>query len=123
MGVKTRIERRKEPRFQDENKILINALGTSGFPAGKKVQCALTRDLSPGGVRILSDRLFPEDTDLDVELKLSNIRRSIKTKGKVRWAKRYENSDLFEIGVEFYDTPAEDRLELLEYSYRKKRPE
>ncbi len=114
-------ERRREPRIGGENKIFLIPIGERAAAGEAPSSCLLTRDISPGGCRILSDRSFPARTPLKIELVLSGLKKVIKTKGEVRWVKSLEDGVLFEMGIEFLDLPTESLGVLLEYSYKEAR--
>ena len=78
---------------------------------------ALTKDISSGGVKILTDRMLPVDTLLHIELTLAKLRKLVTVTGKVRWVKRLYDDEVFEMGLEFVNTPPERVILLLENIY------
>lgn len=110
-------EKRKEKRVQDEIKVAIKILPEEKYQHDKNVMYALTKDISSGGVKIVTDKLLPVDTMLKIELTLAKIRKLIEATAKVRWVNRLYDDDVFEMGLEFVDTPAESVMLLLEYIY------
>ncbi len=111
-------EKRREVRVEAENKILINLPPDAKRTNGEEFYCALTRDISPGGCRILINQIIPIDTVMKIELSLPTVRKVVKTKVKVRWVRNVEDGELFEMGLEFIDLSAESLMALLEYSYQ-----
>ncbi len=65
----------------------------------------------------MSNRSFPTNSLLNIELTLSRVRKVIKTKGEVRWVRTVEGGELFEMGIKFLDLYPESLVELLEYCY------
>jgi hypothetical protein len=62
---------------------------------------AFTRDISPSGARILTERQFPLDSTLSLTFYLSRSRQIVRTPGTVKWRKQREDG-LYEIGVQFH---------------------
>ena len=113
-------ERRKESRLQEEDKIIVEPLSDISLPSGKKFFNALTKDISPGGVRIITNVLLPVDTLVKIEIALSKRRKLIDVTAKVRWARSVYEEELFEMGLEFIHISPEDKMSLLEHTYGKK---
>ena len=110
-------EKRKEKRVEEEIKVAIKLLPEDKYQHGKNVVYALTKDISSGGVKIVTDKLLPVDTLLKIELTLAKIRKLVEATAKVRWVNRLYDDDVFEMGLEFVDTPAKSVMLLLEYIY------
>lgn len=113
-------ERRKENRVKEEDKIVIEVLSGIELPQGKKIISALTKDISPGGVRIMANMALPVDTLIRMEIVLPKRRRLIQATGRVRWARSIYEEELFEMGIEFVHISTEDKMILLEHTYRKR---
>jgi c-di-GMP-binding flagellar brake protein YcgR len=113
------LNRRRENRINEEDKIVVEILSDESLPAEKRVVNALTKDISPGGVRIISNIEIPVNTQLRIEIVLSKRRRRVQVTGIVRWARSIYEADLFEMGVEFLHISPEDRMHLLEHTYKR----
>jgi c-di-GMP-binding flagellar brake protein YcgR len=113
-------ERRRESRIKEEDKVLIELLTNGQTPEDMSIVNALTKDISPGGVRIMTNVKLPENTLLKMEIVLSQRRRRLRAMGIVRWARNVYGEDLFEMGIEFSQISPEDKMLLLEHTYRKK---
>lgn len=100
-------EKRKDKRFKEENKIIIE-LCEKGSSGDEKAVIALTKDISIGGTRILADKHYPVGTDVKLILTLSRSKQTINIRANVKWVKDLYDGSLFEMGVEFehdmYDT-------------------
>ena len=110
-------EKRKEKRIEEEIKVAIKLLPEDKYQHDKNVVHALTKDISSGGVKIVTDKLLPVDTLIRIELTLAKIRKLVEATAKVRWVNRLYDDDVFEMGLEFVDTPAKSVMLLLEYIY------
>jgi hypothetical protein len=93
-------ERWGDRRIQEENRVVIEISPLDGKDEGLEIN-AFTKDISPGGARILTDRLFPVGTTLNLAFYLSRSRQLVRTPATVRWGKQREDS-LYEIGVQFH---------------------
>ncbi len=114
------VERRQEGRIQEEDKVILELLTNGRPPEEQPIINALTKDISPGGTRIMTKVLLPVSTPLKMEIILSQRRRRIHTKGVVRWTRSVHEEDLFEMGIEFSQISPEDKMLLLEHTYRKR---
>jgi c-di-GMP-binding flagellar brake protein YcgR len=95
------MERRKHRRFQQWNKAIIkSASGGDGILPRCPID-AYAWDLSLGGARIQSEELFPVGAVLRIHLELVRSRESVSIDGTVRWNRRNEQDNIFEMGVEF----------------------
>ncbi len=113
-------ERRGDSRVSEEDRISVEILSGENPSAELPPINALTKDISPGGVRIMSSVKLEAGTRVRLEIVLSSRRRMITVNGVVRWSRNIYEEDLFEMGVEFAGLSPEDRLNLLEHVYRKR---
>jgi c-di-GMP-binding flagellar brake protein YcgR len=111
---------RREARVSGEDKVVIELLTNGRPPLEKTTVNALTKDISPGGVRIMSDVSLPLGTLIKMEIALRQRRRLIQATGIVRWTRSVYEEDLFEMGVEFKDISPDYKMSLLEHTYRKR---
>lgn len=113
-------ERRRDSRIKEEDKVVIELLTNGQPPAEKTILNALTKDISPGGVRLTTNMLLPLNTLLKVEVVLSRRRRVVQATGIVRWARTIYDEEMFEIGIEFTQISPDDKMLLLEHTYKKR---
>lgn len=92
-------ESRKDKRLTEENRVAIELPGASTSPEPRVIN-ALTKDLSLGGARIITDKLFDVGSSLRMTLYLSRSKQVTKVRADVRWTRMIEDG-LYEIGVEF----------------------
>lgn len=92
-------ENRKDKRISEENRVAIELPGAAGSPEVRIVN-ALTKDISLGGARIVTDRLFEVGASLRMTLYLSKSKQIVKVRADVRWT-RMVDAGLYEMGVEF----------------------
>jgi c-di-GMP-binding flagellar brake protein YcgR len=113
-------DRRKDSRVNEEDKVVVEILSNSNPSGEVMVFNALTKDISPGGVRIMANRALTAGTVVSLEIALPRSRKLIRGKGKVSWTRSVYEEELFEMGVEFTQIPLKDKMILLEHTYRKK---
>jgi PilZ domain len=93
-------ERWGDKRIQEENRVVIEISPLDGKDEGLEIN-AFTKDISPSGARILTDRLLPEGSTLNLTFYLSQSRQLVRTPGTVKWGKQREDG-LYEVGVQFH---------------------
>lgn len=113
-------DKRGETRVTEEDKVSVEILSDAAPPSESLPINALTKDISPGGVRIMTHVQIPVGARLRLEIVLSRRRRRIRVNGVVRWTSSLYEDDLFEMGVEFTGLAPQDRMSLLEHVYSKR---
>lgn len=111
-------ERRKDSRVCEEDKVVLELLSEIEPPPPNRVFNALTKDISPGGVRLMTNVILPVDSLVRIELVLSKRRKLIQATGIIRWTRSVYGEELFEMGVEFTEIALEDKMVLLEHTYK-----
>ncbi len=110
-------EKRREKRLRDENKAVVQSV-REGNDLNKRIDInALTCDISPGGAKILTHKFYPFDSTIRIQIDLSNSGQILTVDGKVKWIKKMDDEELFEIGVEFLHSISQTILALLEHLY------
>lgn len=110
-------ENRKDKRISEENRVAIELAGPS--PADEpRIVSALTKDISLGGARIITDHFFEIGASLRMTLYLSKSKQIVKARGDVRWNRMVEDG-LYEMGVEFEHGIPTGVLVLINHLYGK----
>jgi len=94
-------EKRKDQRFKEEKKVVIDFYPGDKQLRPNNVTYALTRDVSEGGVRLLTDRYFSVGTLLKITLSSSRTKKIVNVVAKVMWVHNFHASDLYEMGIEY----------------------
>lgn len=110
-------EKRKEPRREDELPVEIEILSDETKPSPTRVLYAQIKDISAGGVKIWTSVYIPLDTPIMLKITLLKLGESIGPIGKVVWGNQIEDSDMYEMGIEFENTQPEILCTLLDYIY------
>lgn len=99
------LEKRKARRVKKEGKVKISIISNDKSKRGKAISYHLSKDISILGVKILSNTFLPVDSMLKIEVSLTKPPRFITGMGRVRWVKSRYADELFEMGIEFVNTP------------------
>lgn len=90
------VENRKFPRAGVSFPVECKSL------SAKKYFCTVSRDLSLGGVKIISNYFLPKDDTVKVSVNLIN--NVLNLKAKVAWCNQERKSDRYSTGLEFTET-------------------
>jgi c-di-GMP-binding flagellar brake protein YcgR len=112
-------ERRRDPRIKEENRVTVSVIPNGSVHGSREVYHSLTRDLSLGGVRIMTDAPLAIDARVRVVLTLAKSRRRIQAVARVRWVKELFGRDVFDMGLEFVEIDPEAELALIDHVYGK----
>lgn len=113
-------EKRREGRRSEENKVKFRVASNGEKPQVRKTYYALTKDISVGGIRLLTEKYLPVGTELRMELALLDSNKVINLIGKVIWINCLYENELYEMGIEFLETPSGKTVALIEHIYEKK---
>jgi c-di-GMP-binding flagellar brake protein YcgR len=108
------IERRRRHRFVERNEVLIRTALDRYQGAGI---AAHTYDLSTGGARIVTSKCYPVGSLIKIRISLSGSDEVVTLDGQVRWFRRRENADAYEMGVEFEKMTSQVILTLIRHLY------
>ena len=95
------MQNRKDKRIKQWNKTVIKPLPRGRDPLPANEVNAVTCDLSLGGARIHTAQPFEPGTVLRLNIELVRSHETVNLKGRVKWVKRDEAANVFELGVEF----------------------
>ncbi len=111
------MEHRKDKRFVEENNVVIKGALEPREAAGNRGINACTRDLSLSGARISSQQDFPVGSVIRIVIDLERTHQSLKIDGEVKWTRKSEDGERFEIGVEFLHSISQTLLSLIRHLY------
>ncbi|MBP8600540.1 MAG: PilZ domain-containing protein [Candidatus Saccharicenans sp.] len=111
------MEKRREKRLDEENKVVLHVLAEDGQE--KQSFYSFSRDLSVGGLRIMTDSPLPVKTKLKIEIALSESKKVISGLAEVRWVKSLFEDEVYEMGLEFIDLDPQSKVFLLEHIYKR----
>lgn len=111
------INRRKDKRFEQENRVNILFTPLEKALSGNETVEALTYNLSLSGAMIKTTKIFPVDSIIRAEIHLSDSQEIIRVDGQVKWVHEVEDEDRFAIGVEFLHEISNTVLSLIRHLY------
>jgi c-di-GMP-binding flagellar brake protein YcgR len=114
-------ERRRDPRTREENKVVLTPIG-AGSGSLRGTCYSLTKDISVGGIRIMTDASLDVESCVRLEITLTKSRTRIRAVACVRWVKELFGKDVYEMGLEFVEIGPDDRLALMDHLYGKAKP-
>ena len=104
-------EKRKSARFTVTIPFEYKKL--KGTPELKKG--SITKDLSTGGTRFITDEFIPYTARLVLDITLPLPQRSVSALSKISWIKKLPNGDKYEVGNQFLEISKEDKGRLSTY--------
>ncbi len=107
------MKQRKDRRFKQWNKAVIKATLGGHDPQHPVEAKAFTYDLSLAGARVQSEERFEEGAVLRLQIELVRSRETISLEGLVKWIRRNESENVFEMGVEFLHSNGQTVLSLI----------
>ena len=103
-------EDRKYRRLEEHIRICYRSLADSGIS-----ECVFTKDIGDAGIKFVTKIPIPERVILEVDISLPDYKDAIKVLGKVKWVKKDESTDGYEIGCEFLEMSEKDKNRLMEH--------
>ncbi|OGW87227.1 MAG: hypothetical protein A3C35_06975 [Omnitrophica bacterium RIFCSPHIGHO2_02_FULL_46_11] len=107
-------ERRKFKRFDAYMNVQFR---TQHQKASQNEASGLSRDVSREGIKISTDKSLPEGSLVELEIRLPDETRPIRTTGKVMWARPGSEEGGFDLGVCFLLIDPIDKFRALDYAY------
>jgi len=111
------MQKRKDRRIRQWNNAVMKAAPKcQDSPPPAEVK-AFTYDLSLGGARIRSAKPIELGTVLRLNIELVRSHETVNLKGQVKWVKRDEAENIFELGIEFDHDTAQTVMILMKNLY------
>lgn len=98
------MERRRFQRIDSNLPVRYRNLRAATIPSG-----SLTKDISEGGIRFMTNEFISLACRLVVEVSLPTIQKPIKAISKVAWIKKVSSGDRYELGNQFLEISKEDK--------------
>ena len=111
-------DRRREPRFADGVEINLMPQDPDGVHSDKRSFYALTKDVSPSGLRVESTEPIPVGTVFALKLQSPKTRKDIRATAEVKWSTPVEEGKGYEIGLEFVKTSLHSIMDFIEHIYK-----
>jgi c-di-GMP-binding flagellar brake protein YcgR len=110
-------DRRRDVRLVEENKVVVSPMTGEVRPGLSGLYYSLTRDISMGGVRLMTAAPLEPGSQVRVEITLGRSRKRIKAVAEVRWVRDLYGSEVFEAGLQFVGLEPDDELALMDHIF------
>jgi c-di-GMP-binding flagellar brake protein YcgR len=110
-------DRRRDVRLIEENKVVISLMTGEVRLGVPVVFYSLTRDVSMGGLRIMTGASLEAGSRVRVDLTLSRSRKRIQAVAEVRWARGLYAGEVFEAGLQFVDLEPDAEFALMDHIF------
>ena len=110
-------DRRRDVRIVEENKVAVSLMTGEVRPGLPTVFHSLTRDISMGGVRIMTVAPLEVGTRVHLEITLSRSRRRIRAVAEVRWVRDLYGREVFEAGLQFVGLDPDAEFALMDHIF------
>lgn len=115
-------QKRKDRRFKQWNKTTVWTMDGARISDGSQAAEAFTYDLSIGGARLHAMEAFEVGALLRLQVELVRTGETLRVEGLVKWCRRDETANVFEMGVEFQHTSMATVLALMKSLHDGRRP-
>ncbi len=109
--------RRRDVRIIEENKVVVSLMTGEVRPGLPVAYCSLTRDISMGGLRLMTGAALEAGTRVRVDLTLGRSRKLIRAVAEVRWVRALYAGEVFEAGLEFVDLEPDFEFALMDHIF------
>ncbi len=110
-------DRRRHVRIIEEDKVVISLMTGEARPGVPGVFHSLTRDISLGGLRLMTKAPLVAGTRVRVDLTLGRSRKRVKAVAEVRWVRDLYAGEVFEAGLEFVGLDPDAEFALMDHIF------
>jgi hypothetical protein len=110
-------DRRRDVRLIEENKVVVTLLRAEVQPGPPAVFYSLTRDISMGGLRIMTAAPLVAGAQVRVDLTLGRSRKRIQAVAEVRWVRAIYGGEVFEAGLQFEGLEPDAEFALMDHIF------
>jgi len=110
-------DRRRDIRIIEENKVVVSLMTGEVRPGGPTVYYSLTRDISMGGVRIMTVAALHVGARVRLDITLGRSRRRIRAVAEVRWIRELYAREVFEAGLQFVGLEPDAEFTLMDHIF------
>ncbi len=110
-------DKRRDVRILEENKVVVSLMTGEVRPGSPTVFYSLTRDISVGGVRIMTSARLHPGARVRLDLTLGRSRKRIRGVAEVRWIREIYDGEVFEVGLQFADLDPDAEFALMDHIF------
>jgi c-di-GMP-binding flagellar brake protein YcgR len=113
-------DRRRDIRLIEENKVVVSLMTGEIRPNSPTVYYSLTRDISMGGVRIMTVAPLEAGGRVRLDITLGRSRKRIRAVAEVRWVRELYGREVFEAGLQFVGLEPNAEFALIDHIFGSK---
>lgn len=110
-------DRRRDIRIVEENKVVLSLMTGEVHPGLPTVFHSLTRDISMGGVRVMTVAPLDVGTRVRLEITLGRSRKRIRAIAEVRWVRELYGREVFDVGLQFVGLEPHAEFTLIDHIF------
>ena len=110
-------DKRRDVRLSEENKVTVSLMTGDIQPGTPLVYHSLTRDISMGGVRIMTVAPLEAGARVRLDITLGRSRKRIRAIGEVRWARELYGKEVYEAGLQFVGLEPNAEFALIDHIF------
>jgi c-di-GMP-binding flagellar brake protein YcgR len=110
-------ERRRDIRIIEENKVVVSMMTGEVRPGVPNIYHSLTRDISMGGLRIMTVAPLDPGARVRLDITLSRSRKRIRAVAEVRWVRELYAREVFEAGLQFVGLEPDAEFALMDHIF------
>jgi len=110
-------DRRRDVRVIEENKVAVSLMTGEVKPGVPTVYHSLTRDISMGGVRLMTVAALETGSRVRLDITLGRSRKRIRAVAEVRWVRELYGREVFEVGLQFVGLDPDAEFALMDHIF------
>ncbi len=110
-------DRRRDIRIVEENKVVLSLMTGEVHPGVPTVFHSLTRDISMGGVRVMTVAPLEVGARVRLEITLGRSRKRIRAIAEVRWVRELYGREVFDVGLQFVGLEPNAEFTLIDHIF------
>lgn len=110
-------DKRRDVRIVEENKVVVSLMTGEIHSGTPMVYYSLTRDISMGGVRIMTVAPLEVGARVRLDITLGRSRKRMRAIGEVRWARELYGKEVFEAGLQFVGLEPNAEFALIDHIF------
>ena len=110
-------DRRRDIRIIEENKVVVSLMTGEVHPGTPTVYYSLTRDISMGGVRLMTVAPLEVGARVRLEITLGRSRKRIRAIAQVRWVRELYGQEVFDVGLQFVGLEPNAEFTLIDHIF------
>ncbi len=110
-------DRRRDIRIVEENKVVVSMMTGEIRPGSPTVYYSLTRDISMGGVRIMTGASLEAGARVRLDITLGRSRKRFRAIAEVRWVRELYDREIFDVGLQFVGLEPNAEFALIDHIF------